>query len=520
MKLRDLTVLLLDCQTTGMRASSSHILEIAWAKATANDAVVPVESYLLQLPNGETIPERVTEITGIRDEDLGQGVSEAEMFESLRHLLGSLTPAVSVIHYAQFEKPFLQALFDRRAQPLSLEIVCSHRIAKRLFQGLPSQNIRGMAGFFGSSVTEFKRAKSHVTATAEIWRAIVGRLEEQGVTTLEELRTWLIDKPKSKAKAVPYQYRMDRRTRLALSPKPGVYRMLAKDGTILYVGKATSLRSRVNSYFRGQKNRDRRKLEMLAQVWDLQVTECETPLEAALLETDEIKRWDPPYNVSLKAKSRELVFYSEDFSSQSAIQDEVHRLGPFRPMDSLGTLFAFRDWLRGEAPPLMFYEPIDEALLCEGFELFRVKEDLPELPEVSARELLAVALRSLRKFRAENGHDDLEQILARLRERDELGTADLEEPEKMDYSPEDIAGKFHRLFLRAAQCTRRVRQLTQLLNARVLVRDRVLKFSGGHLNQLHQASRLPWAKANIADFDRMSVLLSEIRKHRYKVEFP
>ena len=75
--------------------------------------------------------------------------------------------------------------------------------------------------------------------------------------------------------------------------------MLSQSGEVLYVGKATSLRSRVNSYFRGQKGPrppqrdDRASLESDA-------TPCATPLEAALLESDEIKRLNPPYNVVLK----------------------------------------------------------------------------------------------------------------------------------------------------------------------------------------------------------------------------
>ena len=87
---------------------------------------------------------------------------------------------------------------------------------------------------------------------------------------------------------------------LQYADRPGIYRMLRTSGDVLYVGKAASLHKRVNSYFRGQKNRDRFKLEMLAQVWDLRVSECNSALEAALLENDEIKRYDPPYNVVLK----------------------------------------------------------------------------------------------------------------------------------------------------------------------------------------------------------------------------
>ena len=81
-----------------------------------------------------------------------------------------------------------------------------------------------------------------------------------------------------------------RDVRLALPDGPGVYRMLRISGDVLYVGKATSLHHRVNSYFRKQKGIHERTLEMLSQARDLSFVVTESPLEAALLEPDEIKR--------------------------------------------------------------------------------------------------------------------------------------------------------------------------------------------------------------------------------------
>ncbi len=87
-------------------------------------------------------------------------------------------------------------------------------------------------------------------ATYDIWCGLVTELEKQGVHDLDQLRVYLTDKPKSTKGR--YEYRLPSQQRLALPDKPGIYRMLAKNGQILYVGKATSLKSRVNSYFRGK----------------------------------------------------------------------------------------------------------------------------------------------------------------------------------------------------------------------------------------------------------------------------
>ncbi len=109
----------------------------------------------------------------------------------------------------------------------------------------------------------------------------------------------------------------DRKARLdhlikRLPNLPGVYKMLGKNGDIIYVGKAKSLKSRVNSYF--AKTIDHPKTRALVQRIDnieTIITRSET--EALLLEQNLIKLHRPPYNVLLRDdKSYLYVFISVD----------------------------------------------------------------------------------------------------------------------------------------------------------------------------------------------------------------
>ncbi len=84
-----------------------------------------------------------------------------------------------------------------------------------------------------------------------------------------------------------------------LDDRPGVYRMMNKDGDVLYVGKAKHLKRRVSSYarLRGHSNRIARMISETAQM-EFVVTKSET--EALLLEANLIKQLKPRYNVLMR----------------------------------------------------------------------------------------------------------------------------------------------------------------------------------------------------------------------------
>lgn len=520
MSLSNQKFLFIDCQTTGTSPANGQIIEIAWSVCSASEAEPTIHSWLIALPEGRTLPAITTEITGLTDHDMKNALPAEEVKKKFSEALEGAP--VSLIHYAQFEKTFLKAfLTGENEQDELFEILCTSRLAKKLVPSIPNFNIRGVAGYYGMAYHELRRASDHVRATILIWRGLLQELDKKEMTSLDHVRALLGEKSKPKTKP-KFEFRITREFRLALPDRPGIYKMKDKTGKILYVGKATSLYDRVNSYFRGQTGRDKRKLQMLAQTWEMDIQECQSALEAAVTETDEIKKWDPPYNVSLKGGRRELAFYNRNFDSVSLEQDDEHTVGPFSLTNSIEEVKWLMDWRAGRgALTRIFYGLYEHEELEAGFKVFLERHPL-DFENMSIRSHLAFGFYLWREEialeKASAADDDVEE--------ETLGEVEDSDAEEV-LTPDDIADKFERVYMRAAKTLHRAKALTRLLNSNVDWEENKtlyrLAVRNGYLIREQEpdkdVSREAWADKTLDDYDRMSVLYSEIKNRGGHIRF-
>src|ERR687891_1171650 len=399
--LSQLEVLVVDCQATAA-APRGHLLEIGWARILRTTRT-HAHASLIALPDGEQIPPAVARITGISEHMLRDALEGHVAWRELSDQAADLSqqPAPTVIHFARFEQPFLRTL---AADVFPLDVVCTRDIARRLLPNLPRCSLRALAGYFGRAVGALRRSADHVEATAFVWQELVRLLDTKGVSTWGALHDWLAA-PAKPTRSRRRVWPMPRDVRLSLPHAPGIYRMLRTDGSVLYVGKAASLHHRVNSYFRKQNGVPERSLEMLSQARAISFDVSASPLEAALLEPDEIKRHRPPYNVALTIQDRALWFTSPDLSTRSSQPSPHCPLGPFASAETLDRFGAFARAQRaaltsGSRGP-------DDGTFTAGYD--RLCATHPELSRVDLSEhakLLGLGTRLWREGRRDRDVDE------------------------------------------------------------------------------------------------------------------
>ncbi len=539
-------VLLLDCQTTGASPARGHLLEVAWAPFRGRDEATPrVESVLVALPEGARVPARVTALTGIGDGDLAGAVSAAEAWRRLR---AAAEGRPVVLHYARFERSFLEALhaeLDPPEEPFPLDLVCTHEIACRLLPDLPRRGLRAVAGRIGHVLGELKRAAEHVRATAVVWSDLTARLvSDEQVRTFAELTAWTRStKPTRRGGR---DFAVERDVRLDLPDAPGVYRMLGRGGEVLYVGKATSLKRRVNGYFQKRRHDRTHVPEMLTQTWAVEPTPTATVLEAALLEVDEIQELAPPYNKALRLRDRQVGFADPALTSCRPHPDAAYPVGPLTRPASVDALAAWRRLLGGDdvvseadgrmALGLVDAAALDPTVLSGGLALVRAGGGAVAVHSLPG--LLRVGGRLWRAWLAERD-------AARAAAREETAEADqaAEEQEEAQTregpwtpeTPEAVQRVFEGVVSDVAHQVRRARALIALSEASLVWHPpmgasrppRLLVVERGRVVRAEDAAggeapapppgwpRTPQRRQDVLDVaacDRLRVLLSEIRR--------
>lgn len=280
--LHEVTFCVLDLETTGGSAADCAITEIGAVKVRGGECLGTFQTLVNP---GQAIPPEITVLTGITQAMVLPAPRIEEVLGSLVDFIGD---AVFVGHNVRFDLGFLQAALARdQRPPLRNRVVDTVALARRLVADeVPNCRLGTLAERFRLDHRPSHRALDDALATVDLLHLLLERAAGLGVTGLDDLL------------ALPTINGHPAAAKLALTNdlprRPGVYLFRDGAGRVLYVGKATNLRSRVRSYFSGER---RRKVpQLLRETQAIEHRVCTSPLEAAVTEVRLIHELQPRYN--------------------------------------------------------------------------------------------------------------------------------------------------------------------------------------------------------------------------------
>lgn len=287
----------IDVETTGLKPSSQRIIEVALVRFEDG---METDRFDRLVNPGRRIPSYISKLTGIRDDDVEDAATFAELAESIVEFIGG---DVLVGHNISFDIGFLNAELQRvHIGRLVNETIDTLTLATRLVPGLRRPSLDRVARAVGISPRKIHRAGIDAVMTAEVALRLEAEARRQGVASFDALKVMATSpERRSRNKVGRGRSLVDRSLLDGIPKKPGVYLMRDHEGQVIYVGKAKNLRERVGTYFSQPVGYARKMEGLLEAISRIDTEVVGSELEALLLEAQLIRRYEPRYNTAMRA---------------------------------------------------------------------------------------------------------------------------------------------------------------------------------------------------------------------------
>ena len=276
-------MVLLDCETTGGRATYHRIIEIGLLIIEDGKLIKSWQSFV---DPERPIPPGITRLTGITQSMVNGAPTFAELADELLELLADRT---LVAHHARFDYGFLKQEFKRLGISYQDKPLCSVKLSRLLYPQFNRHGLDQIIRRFQLTINNRHRAlddaqmihrffqkTSQIHTTADIEAACQQLLKEHSLPS--QIRQSDVD---------------------ALPKSPGVYHFYDARDVLLYVGKSVNIRQRVLSHF-SQDHQNHKDLKMSASIASITHQRTVSDLGAQLLESQQVKSLKPLYNSRLR----------------------------------------------------------------------------------------------------------------------------------------------------------------------------------------------------------------------------
>ncbi|RFM29012.1 exonuclease domain-containing protein [Deminuibacter soli] len=274
---------IVDIETTGSHPQDNGITEIAIILHDGEK----VEGRFSTLINPLVpIPRYVASLTGITNEMVGPAPLFKEVAGNIYRLLQG---RIFVAHNVNFDYSFIRYHLQNAGFDWTARKLCTLRMSRKAFPGLPKYGLGNLCRSLDIMIENRHRATGDAEATTILFDKMLAQGGEKMIREFlkKEAREQILppNLPKELIKELPYT--------------PGVYYFHNEKGKVIYVGKAKNLKKRVISHFTGLDTGKKRQA-FLREIHMLSYKECSSEFTASILESVEIKRLWPEFNISQK----------------------------------------------------------------------------------------------------------------------------------------------------------------------------------------------------------------------------
>jgi DNA polymerase III subunit epsilon len=275
---------IVDIETTGGSHKYEKITEIA---IYVHDGVEIVKEFTSLINPEKNIPYYISELTGITNEMVADA---PKFFEIARQVVELTEGCVFVAHNVYFDYHFVREEFLRLGYNFKREVLCTVKLSRKLIPDKRSYSLGNICQDIGISISDRHRASGDALATVKLFELLLslngGDLKGLAKSAEPSHKNIHPDFDISHIDKLPHQ--------------TGVYRFVNEKGDIIYIGHGNDIHDRVVAHFNNTSTR--KALEMKSQVVDIGYEITGNELIALLLESHEIKKYQPLYNLALRRK--------------------------------------------------------------------------------------------------------------------------------------------------------------------------------------------------------------------------
>jgi DNA polymerase-3 subunit alpha (Gram-positive type) len=175
--------IVLDLEMTGLSAKTDQIIEIGAIKIRDGQLV---DTYHCVVDARCSVPERITQLTGITDEMVRNGV---ERDAAISGLLDFMEGFVLVGQNLNFDYGFLKQWAVSHKRPLEAKACDTLKIARELLPAEQSKKLTSLCEFFGIERQREHRALDDAIETQKVFEALVALAQSKAGVDVEKLFT-------------------------------------------------------------------------------------------------------------------------------------------------------------------------------------------------------------------------------------------------------------------------------------------------------------------------------------------